>query len=262
MGFIRGVLITFFSIVLFFSLFLMNFTLVLSLSLNYDNLQPALKSSADGILTNSLAQKNMFSEDEKKNMEDYCSVEEDYIFTYENYSFVIPCEIIEQGENSIADYITVNLIDSIYYAKYNCEFLECVKDSPSLPFVLFSEKAKDYWNGKFFLLAALSLLLFALIFLISKDRPGRFIVGGVLVILSALPFRKLDWISTFIPNNNLSVIFSAFFTKAHLVFIVMLIIGTIFIIWGILCKIFGWKMKFKKDEEQSKVNLQKKKKKY
>jgi hypothetical protein len=41
----------------------------------------------------------------------------------------------------------------------------------------------------------------------------------------------------------------------------MLIFGILFILTGILCKIFGWNMKFKKDEEESKVNLQNKKKK-
>jgi hypothetical protein len=237
----------------------MNLTLVLSLSLNYNNLQPALKISAGSILTSSLAEGNMFSEEEKAYMQNYCSIDSQYLFTYENYNFTIPCEIIEQGESSIIDYVTVHLIDAIYYGEYNCEFWECVKDS-SLPFVLLSEKAKDYWNGKFFLLVALSLVLFALIFFISKDRPGRFIVGGIFIILSALPFRKLDWFSIFIPNNNLSAIFSAFFTKAHLVFIIMFVIGIAFVVGGILCKIFGWKMKFKKDEEESKINLQKKKK--
>jgi hypothetical protein len=53
---------------------------------------------------------------------------------------------------------------------------------------------------------------------------------------------------TFVPEK-VSDIFSIFFTRAHSVFVIMLIIGITFIIWGILFKIFGWNMKFNKDEE-------------
>jgi uncharacterized membrane protein HdeD (DUF308 family) len=145
-------------------------------------------------------------------------------------------------------------LDTLYYTEYNCEFWQCVKDSiasSSFPLVLFSEKAKEYWTGKFILLAVLSFVLFVLILLISRNRSTTFIVTGILLIISALPFRKLDWVLKFV-NEQVSSIFSVFFTKAHTVFIIMLVIGIIFIVWGILCKIFGWKIKFKKDEEITK----------
>ncbi|MGY4884472.1 MAG: hypothetical protein ACP5NZ_02735 [Nanobdellota archaeon] len=257
MGFIRGIFVTFFSIILFIALIFMNLTLIISLSLEHDTLQPALKNSTDAILSNYLAEGSMFSEEEKMYMENYCSIESEYIFTYENYTFPIPCKIIEEGENSTVNYITDNFIEVIYYEEYNCEFWQCVKSS-SIPFVLISKKARDYWNENFMILLGLSLLIFALTFLISNDRPGRFIVGGVLIVFSALPFRSLDWALIFVPDNFSSIV-SVFFTKAHFVFMTMLIIGILFIVFGILCKIFGWKMKFHKDEEV-KGNVQKKKK--
>ncbi|MCX6750298.1 MAG: hypothetical protein NTZ83_02475, partial [Candidatus Pacearchaeota archaeon] len=121
------------------------------------------------------------------------------------------------------------------------------------PLVLFSEEAREYWAGKFILLAVLSFMLFALIFLISKNRSTTFIVTGALLIVSALPFRKLDWALKLLNEQFLSI-FSVFFTKSHLVFITILLIGIALIIAGILCKIFGWKMKFSKDEEIPKKN--------
>lgn len=254
MGFIRGALVTFFSIVFFLSLIFMNFTAVLSSSLEYDNLQPALKSSADKILSNFLEEGSMFSGEERVYLENYCSIESEYIFTYENYTFPIPCEIMEQGESSIVEYVTDNFIEVIYYAEYNCEFWECVKQS-SIPFVLISQKARDYWYHNFLILFGFSIILFALTFFISGNRPWRFIIGGILIIFSALPFRNLNWILRFVPDN-LDAIFSVFFTKAHSVFIVMIVIGILFIAGGILCKIFGWDLKFNKKEEQ---NIQKKK---
>lgn len=265
MGFLRGTVITFFSIILLILLFLMSLTAILSSSLNHDTLQPALKSYTRDMLKSFVDSENIFSANNQIYMKNYCSIQSEYKFTFENYDFIIPCQVIEEGNDAIIDYGAGNFVDNIYYTEYNCEFWQCVKNS-TIPFVLISEKAKDYWNGKFLLLVVLSIVLFALIFFISRNRPTTFIVTGVLLIISALPFRKLHWILTFIPDK-FSDIFSVFFTKAHSVFIIILVIGIVFIVWGILCKIFGLKMEFNKDspeeeesEERSQFSLRYKKK--
>jgi hypothetical protein len=225
----------------------MNFTAILSFSLEYDTLQPALKDSVDNILSSFVDEGSIFTEEEKELMKYDCLIESEHVFVYENYTFVIPCQIVEQGESAIIDYVVEDFTNQIYYAEYNCEFWDCVKNS-EMPFVLISKKSYDYWKGKFFLLLFLSLIIFTLIFFISKNRPGRFIVGGILLIFSALPFKRMDWLLRFIPEN-ISQLFLIFFTKAHSVFRVMLVIGILFISFGIICKVFGWKMKLKKDEE-------------
>lgn len=249
MGFLRGATITVFSILFFVCLILMNLSLILSLSLNHDTLQPALKSSATEILKDFLGSGSMFSEEEQPYIKNYCMIDSEYRFDYENYNFTFPCEVIENGTDSIIDYGADYFVNTLYYGEYNCEFWQCVKES-SIPFVLLSDKARDYWNGKFFLLGLLSLVLFALIFLISRNRPVTFIVAGALLIISALPFRKLDWALNFVPEK-LSGIFSVFFTKAHDVFIIIFVIGIIFIIFGILSLIFGWKMRKLEDSEEN-----------
>lgn len=255
MGFIRGTAITLFSIVLLLSLFLMNLSLIVSWSLEHDTLQPALKISASDFLKNSLDAKNLFEGEAKTIMQSYCLVNSEYNFTYENYIFTIPCNVIEKGTDSIIDYEMNNIIDTVYYAKYDCEFWKCVKDS-SVPLVLFSEKAMDYWRGKLLLLAIISIVMFALIFLISTKRPVTVIITGILIILSSLPFRSLNWALNLIPKE-FSGIFSVFFTKAHIVFIIIFIIGLVFIGIGFAFRFFGWSMSFAnflKDSDKDEIS--------
>lgn len=251
MGFIRGAVISIFGFILFLSLILMNFSLTISLSLDYETLQPALKSSFGGILEDFLESGGMFSQENQKYLKNYCLIEKEYSFDYENQTFAIPCEIIQEGKESVVNYVLDNFTETIYYKEYDCKFWECVGSS-QFPLVLISEKAKSYWGWNFLVLAALSFVLFALIFLISKNRPTSFISTGILAILSALPFRNLDMFLFFLPKE-ISAVFSVFFTKAHAVFMVLLVIGIFFILAGILSKIFKWKMKFSQDSPEKPV---------
>ena len=198
-------------------------------------------------------------------MKNYCSIRNEYTFTYENYSVTIPCQVMENGTDAIIDYGAGHIFDQVYYSEYNCEFWQCVKDSQTL-FVLVSEKAMNYWKGKFAILLGLSFIVFASIFLISRSRATTLIVTGVLIVIAVLPFRKLNWALNLVPQK-LSGIFSVFFTKAHSVFVIMLVIGIVLIAFGIVSKMFGWKMEFGKDsseeeepEEKNRSNSRYKKK--
>jgi hypothetical protein len=242
MGFIRGAAITLFSIVLLISLFLMNLSLTVSWSLEHDTLQSALNVSAGDFLKNSLGAEKVFGEETKAYMKSYCLVNNEYNFTYEKYIITIPCNVVAKGTDSMINYGIANLMDSVYYDKYDCEFWTCVKDS-QVPLVLFSEKAMDYWRSKFILLALISFALFALTFLISTKKSVTLIVTGILLILSSLPFRSLNWALKVIPKQ-FSGIFSVFFTRAHSVFLIILIIGIIFIGIGFVFRFFGWSLSF------------------
>jgi hypothetical protein len=226
----------------------MNLTLTVSWSLEHDTLQTALKNSPDNFLKNSFDIENALGEEEKIMMQSYCLIAREYKFTYDTYNFSIPCEIIEGGTDAIMDYGVTHLVDTIYYTEYNCEFWGCLKES-STPLFLFSEKAMDYWRGKFILLVVISFVIFTLTLLISKNRPITVFMTGIFILLSALPFRRLDWVLTFIPSE-ISGIFSVFFTKAHNVFIIMLIIGLVFIGVGLAFKFFGLSMRLRKGSSE------------
>jgi len=268
MGFIRGAAVTLFSFILLIALLLMNLTLTLSWSMHYDIFKPNVRASTGDFLVNSLGTENMFTEDELNVMKNYCLIDSQYNLTYEGYSIIIPCQVIEQGPDAIINYSIDYAIDEVYYGEYNCEMWDCVQNS-QIPLVLFSEKAMEYWRGKFILLAVISFVLFALIFFISKNKPSVFISSGFLLIISSLPFKGWTWALNLLPTE-FSTIFNVFFAKAHTVFLIILILGLLFVIFGILSKLFGWSMDFmkliskepeKKPEEAQKKNIPKQKQK-
>jgi hypothetical protein len=250
MGFIRGAVITLFGFVLAICLVLMNVSITFASSLEYDELKPALESSAEGIIGSILDVEAVFDE----NLNNYCNFDNEYIFNYGNESFTIPCEVIEKGEDSISAYIRDNFIEQIYYADYDCEFWECVKTS-DIPFVLISDKARVYWAGNAFLLSVMSLVLFGLIFLVAEKRPSKFISVGILLAFCSLPFKNMDWILKLVPAQ-VAPLFSLLSQKAHFVFVIMLIISVVLILFGIVALIFGWKMKFKDDSSEKKDSHQ------
>ncbi|HNZ52431.1 MAG TPA: hypothetical protein PKO02_03690 [Candidatus Pacearchaeota archaeon] len=246
MSFIRGAVITLFGLVLTICILLMNVSITFASSLDYDDLKPALDNSANGVIDSIVDFEEVFGEE----LNNYCNIDSQYIFNYGNESFAIPCEVIEEGEDSIAIYIQNNFIEQIYYADYNCKFWECVKES-EVPFVLISDKARVYWAGKAILLAIMSLVLFGLIFLVAENRPSKFISFGILLALCSLPFKNMNWISKIVPAQ-VAPLFSLFSQKAHTVFVIMLIISIILALIGIVALIFGWKMKFKEENLENK----------
>ncbi len=246
MGFLRGLAIFLFTILLVISVLAMAFTWTVSWSLQYENVQPALKEAAkDFIKTSFLGEDFGIREDQ---LQYSCLVQENYELSYDMINISVPCEVMGQGADSIIEYAAEPAVQQIYYAEYDCEMWDCLKES-SIPFFLFSEKSMDYWKDKFIIFVGLSLIIFVLIFLISKKRPANFIITGLILILCALPFDSLRWALFIIPSDFASL-FSVFFTKSHSVFIIMLILGIAFAVAGILCLIFGWKMKFNPDEEE------------
>jgi len=246
MSFIRGAVITLFGLVLTICILLMNVSITFASSLDYDDLKPALDNSANGVIDSIVDFEEVFG----KELNNYCNIDSQYIFNYGNESFAIPCEVIEEGEDSIATYIQNNFIEQIYYADYDCKFWECVKES-EVPFVLISDKARVYWAGKAILLAIMSLVLFGLIFLVAENRPSKFISFGILLALCSLPFKNMNWISKIVPAQ-VAPLFSLFSQKAHTVFVIMLIISIILALIGIVALIFGWKMKFKEENLENK----------
>lgn len=257
MSFLRSGAITIFSIVLLLSIFLMNISLTLSWSLEHDNIKPALKDSIKDLLKDNINIENSVNNLDNS-MKNYCRTNAEYVFSQENYTFTIPCEVIQEGTESVIDYAIEHLIDTVYYAEYNnCKFWSCVKET-SAPLVLVSEKAHDYWKTKFYLFMAISIVLFALIFFVSKNKTVAFFVAGILMVLASLPFRKFDWLFSLAPKE-ISGIIPIFFTKSYSVFLIMLIIGLIILGIGLVFRFFGLGMKISRwfSKEGSKDSVSK-----
>jgi len=261
MGFFRGALLLFVGSLLIVSLFAGNLLWTLSLSLEYENVQPALISSVKDILGEQEDVKAQIEEGLAV-LEEYCDGGEEYIVDYEGQTFTIPCdmvnstvdEVLEEGAN---EFLSDTISDS-YYQEYDCEFWDCLEKTGS-PAFLVSEKARSYWDQKFYFVTMISLILIVLIFFLVERKLNFPITIGSLVILSALPFMKITPFFSFLDETYLQFV-TIFISKSYTVFLTMFIIGAILLILGILLytvfagtKLAGWlKERSSKKKEDSK----------
>lgn len=244
MGFIRGVLTVAVCAVLFLSLFLTASFLNLSKSLEYET----IKGPASNFAKDVLNETGLW--DEVRNnflaIEFYCSTHYNYVIDEEGFYADISCEKADEGPDAFLNDAVESLIYNIYYDSYSCEFWKCITKS-KYPLVLISEKAQNYWHFKFKQLLVFSLILFALLFLFIKKKSWAFILTGIMTIVSAFLFQKVDWIfSFFLPDFSFFNVLDLFFLKANFVFVIFMIVGIFILVLGILFRIFGVGLKISK----------------
>ncbi|GBE20191.1 MAG TPA: hypothetical protein ENG87_01320 [Candidatus Pacearchaeota archaeon] len=260
MGLIRGGLFVIVSVMFFLFLLVGNAALTLDMSLGYENVKLELGSVVESLAENQMNLTEVVDEDFEV-MELYCQNNSansfEYIFNEQGFTFVIPCEVVFQGSGDVIDYGINSLIDEAYYQKYDCNFWDCMGNGKS-PFFFVSKQAKDYWHGKFyFALITLIVLLVSMFFLI-EDKINLPIIIGSLLVVSSLPFMKLEWIAGIFSNEFFSSFFSIFFSSAYTVFLIVISLGVAVLIVGTLLKFFniGFKISnlFKKDEKSKTVS--------
>ena len=240
MGFIRGGIVFLLATGLFITLLMGNIFLTLNWSLEYDNVEPYIKNLTDEITGDSGSKGEILEEYEIEKV--LCSTQESVTFTFEENEITIPCEVINQGSKAVIDYAVEDTIPKFYYKKYDCEFLNCLR-TENQPLVLISETAKEYWGSKFQTMLLLSAILFALIFLFVKEKHTALTLTGVLIIFTALPFKQISWLLSFIPEILPFNIVPMFFTESNNVFLMMLIIGILFLAIGLSFNFFKLGMK-------------------
>lgn len=231
MGLIRSILIIISTIVLFLSLFIGNAFLTLAWSLEYDTVQPEISSLVKDLAEKEFGLSTMIDENLKL-MELFCQDNPEFVFSQEEYTLVIPCEVILLGSDALLNYGIQSLTEQIYYKTYDCDFWNCIKLTDK-PFVLVSEKARDYWNNKFYITFLLSLTLAILLFFLFEEKHSSFIVIGGLLILSSLPFMKISWVLSFVSADSLMSFLPIFFIRAYNVFLMALLMGLGFVGVGI-----------------------------
>ena len=242
MGAIRGILLVFVCSTLFLLLFTGNILLTLSLSLRYENVKPELVSFLGDVVNEQL------NIEEKLNqllpaIELYCQSNQQYLFAYGGYDFTIPCDVATQGPNTLVEFGVDAFVNQYYYAEYNCNFWDCFGEE-DIPLFLISEKAKDYWQNKFYFALLLSVILAVLVFLLVEKKTNFFFLVGGLTIISALPLIQLGNVASLFtnslgePGGYISKIILIFFNQSNSVFIKVLMIGGVFVIVGIILKIF------------------------
>ncbi len=266
MGVIRGILLVLVAVILFLSLFMLNLLWTLSLSLNYDNIQRESMLIAKDLLNET----NISTEIQATYplIQLYCQNNSDYIFVVENFTLDIPCSVALQGGDAIIEEGIKDVIHQIYYTHYECDFLDCMKN-PTNPLFLVSEKANQFWYGKFYLFLIISLILAGLIFLLAEKKSNMPILVGALLIVSSIPFIKLDVLFGMFSDKTLFRVLNIFFSQSYFVAIRTLIAGIVFVILGIVFKIFKigffisnliskFKSKEKKEESSKEDKVSKK----
>lgn len=243
MGLIRsGVVVTLAS-VLFLALFLGNAFLTLSWSLEYDNVKPQVTTFANSMIDEVGFRSALESNYEL--MQVYCTSYPSFVYSDDSFSVDIPCSEIEKGPENVISYSIENVIEDFYYKSYECSFFECLKNQKE-PFVLVSEKAKDYWVSKYKFALVAIIVLFFLLLLVMESKHSSLTVTGILMVVSALPFRKLNWAINLLPDGSVTDLFMAFFTKSYNVFMIMTIIGASLFAIGIAFEFLGFGLKFSK----------------
>ncbi len=235
MGFLRGGAIFLVSIILFFSLFFAIAFLNLSWSLEYNTLEPNLIDVANKFVNKTgISDQINAALDE---MDFYCMLHSNYVFMQDDIGVEIPCSIVDSGADNSIDYVVEYIIHKVYYDEYDCEFWSCVKES-KMPFVLISEKAKDYWHDKYKFALYVALIAFAVSFLLVRKKSNAFINAGVLTIVAAVLFKQFDWVLNIFPDSSILEFLDIFFAKSLNIMIFMCIIGGLLLIVGLLFRFF------------------------
>lgn len=274
MGVIRGGLLIIVSIVLFFSLLAVNSFLTLSSSLEYENVQeevsPLMYQFTNG--SSSIVDEleiegfnlSEVTDEVFEIMEDYCKEHDDYVFSFEGHVISIPCSHLESGKEAVFEEAISDLIEGMYYKDYDCDFWNCLSKEKS-PFFLISQKAKDYWYGKFYSCLIFSLILLILIFLLVEQKMNFPIVFGGILIAASLPLLKIqEFIAFIIPQKAsiISLFLGILFSNAMNVFWISFIIGLVLVLFGIILRIWKAdlvKKKFSKEDVLRIINEEKKK---
>lgn len=241
MGLIRSGVVIALSFLLFLSVFVGNIFLTLSWSLEYENVEPLVSEFGASIVDDSGVSRML--ENDYPLMMDYCNSNSgNYNFSGGGLILDIPCSEVSVGPENVVQYGVDKIVENFYYREYDCSFFECLKNEGQ-PYVLISEKARSYFNSNFNWILMVSIVLFILLFLFVESKGTAFIISGILISFAALPFRKFNWILSFLPKGNVSEFFLAFFTKSYNVFMIMIIIGIALLIMGISFHFLGWGIK-------------------
>ncbi|MBA7670106.1 hypothetical protein ES703_78249 [subsurface metagenome] len=261
MGFIKGGSLVIISVFLFIILFLGNVFFVLSLSLDYENVQeelgPILQNLTENKLNITVGDFNLTEEMEEARefMREHCQNETSYVFARGGYTFVLPCDLLEEIDEdpqSLIDQGMENIVEQIYYDDYDCEFWNCFQKT-GLPLFLISEKAKNYWQDKFYFTLIAFAVLVILIFFLVEHKQNTLIIVGSIMVLSSLPLLKLEKIIGSIVGNSYFAFVGVFFNKMDTVFWLVFFSGLIIIGAGIALRFLHRdfiKKKFSKKDVQ------------
>ncbi len=247
MGFIRGALSVFVSILLFIIFLVGSAFLTLNLSLQYDNVYEHLAPLIQNTLEEEIGV-NIPAEIEKElssmkiQCEDY---PEGYVFSEGEYTITLSCDTLTQGTDAIIASGVNSLIKEAYYKEYTCDFWKCFGEE-EIPLFLISAYAKDYWRAKFYWTLTTAIVLMAILFFLYKKKQNFLIVPGILLMAAAVPFLRLGFLMNISGDNMILELLGIFFSKARVAFRISFFTGIGLFVAGLIFKLFLIGFRFSK----------------
>lgn len=242
MGLIRSSLIFVLAVGLFIALFAANLFLTLNWSLEYSHVSPYIQNISSETATTSGNKAIILRDYESKKFLCEFQNESTINFTFEEDKISVPCAILNESPEYVANYVINKSVDNYYYKDYNCTLLDCL-EKENQPLAMVSQNARDYWKKEFYSTIIISLVIFGFLFLFVREKHSAFILGGIITIFSAIPFRQITYILSLLPNILPFKVIPIFFSESGSVFILMLVLGIILFSIGIGIRFFDWGIK-------------------
>ncbi len=243
MGVLRGGLLVVASILLFVVFLAGNVLWTLDKSLDYETIKPELVSVVREVIEDKINVSEVVGGEFAK-MEAYCMNNSEYVFSHEESGrvFEVGCEVVARGSDAVVEHAIEEFVEEIYHGQAEESMFD------------FS-KLKESVNSYFYIALAVALVLFVLVFFLAEAKSNSFIIAGVLLVISSLPFVKIEQFLFWIPFG-FAEHFTVFFSKAYSVFLISLITGLIVLAVGIVMKFF--KVGFKLFDFVSKIKSKEK----
>ena len=255
MGFFRGVGVFFISILLLLSLIVTNVLITASLSMKYDTLKsqisPVLSNitsgNTEGILPSQLSDINTSSVNITQGIQEGLDVlkkncqpgQASYAFDFNGQSYSVSCDLANETPETAVGKAGEQVFDQIYYKKYDCSFIQCIKTDPQS---IVSEQTYNYLKTRLYYAIFISLVLAMILFLLFGRNSNFTITFGALLILSALPMLRVEsfFVSKF--GNLVSFLFKIFLSQSRKVFWGFVISGLVILCGGIGLRLWNTKI--------------------
>jgi hypothetical protein len=237
MGLIKGGIVTIISFLLLCSFFFLNTSLTLTRSLEYDVVHGEIAKTVNDLIVSSSLQDKFLSF--KQGTDSFCLNNSEYVFSSVGHAFVINCSLLDSSFEEIIDSNVERMTQDIYYKEYDCGFFDCISKTHS-PEFLVSKHTRDYWNSKFYLALVLSLILIGVLLFFVENRYNLPIWSGIVLIISSLPFMKIDWFIGLFSKLPILDFMNVFISQGYSVFLTMFPIGIALIVLGVILRIKGF----------------------
>ncbi|MBI2547658.1 MAG: hypothetical protein HYW23_04440 [Candidatus Aenigmarchaeota archaeon] len=164
-------------------------------------------------------------------------------------NIILNCNDIRNTDKSkLPDLVVSALIKDAYYKKYDCSFMDCLKNGGSQNFlVILSNEGNQFYRSvqTYFMIASLAGLI--LLAASLKTWVGRLKTVGFDLVFTGLPFLLVGYVESMsfslisLPEQVQSTtrpIIDAFFTSMKSKFIIVLVVGAALLIAGFALGIY------------------------